>query len=596
MLEPSVSRPRTAARRRNAPVTPERRPIPIASPATTEARRPLLLLMTIVVIAAGLTARLVFWQVLQAPHLSRLAHQEQAALIVQPAQRGQILDSSGNPLATDVPLDLVYAVPRDIKDPGQDATLLAPLLGVPEKTLDQELSSFSVYQQLAPRVSSDVSTKIRALHLPGIFLEPEMQRDYPDGSLASQVLGFTNTDGQGNYGVEGKYDTLLSGKAGLRSILHDASGGDIQLSSAPPAPSHAGATLTLSLNSVVQNVAETELQTAVKKHRADGGTVIVMDPRTGFILGMAGTPTYDPNRFARYDYSRYQNPAIQWGYEPGSTFKIITMAAGLDAHVITPTTSFFDSGAFTVSNVTLHNWNLQGFGTETMTQVLQHSANVGAAWVSSRLGMARFYEYVKRFRIGRPTGIDLFGEEPGILPLPGQKNWTIVNQFTNAFGQGLLTTPLQMIRAVAAVANGGVMMKPQIVHTIALDGRIVTHKPVRVGRVIAPDSARTLTGMLVQSAIGGEAQLGLVKGYNIAAKTGTANIASPTGGYIQGATIASIVGYAPAFHPRFVVLVIINHPRDTLWGSEAAAPVLHNIFQELFMYYHVPPSSHAVNQ
>jgi cell division protein FtsI/penicillin-binding protein 2 len=246
--------------------------------------------------------------------------------------------------------------------------------------------------------------------------------------------------------------------------------------------------------------------------------------------------------------------------------------------------------------VAIHNWNLQGNGWETMTQVLQHSANVGASWVANHLGASQFYKYIRRFRIGQPTGIGLSGEARGQVWFPGQKPWTIVNLYTNSYGQGLTVTPLQLVRAVGAVANHGVMMKPQIVHSIVYKGHVIVHKPVAVGRVISPTSAHTLSDMLVHSAIDGEASLALVKGYNIAAKTGTANVAGPNGKYLPGVTIASTIGYAPAYNPRFVILAVINHPRDTPWGSMAAAPILHDLFQELFMYYHIPPSSNPVTR
>jgi cell division protein FtsI/penicillin-binding protein 2 len=325
--------------------------------------------------------------------------------------------------------------------------------------------------------------------------------------------------------------------------------------------------------------------------------VIVADPHTGYILGLASTPGFDPNRYYRPAYQNdLLDPAIYHLYEPGSTFKIITMAAGLDTGVITPQSAFDDTGSFVVGDRVLHNWNMSGFGWETMTQVLQHSANVGAAWVAQHLGTDLFYRYVKRFGFDRTTGIDLTPEQHSLLPLPGDKDWTTVNLYTNSFGQGLAVTPMQVVRAVGAVANGGVMMKPQVVKQIVYDGRIIDKPPVSQGRVISSRTAHTLTDMLVKSAIGGEAALGLVKGYNIAAKTGTANVPDGHGGYIPGDTIASIVGYAPAFHPRFLVLVIIGHPRDTPWGSMAAAPVLHNLFQDLFMYYHVPPPANAINK
>jgi cell division protein FtsI/penicillin-binding protein 2 len=530
-------------------------------------------------------------------HLSAVEAAQHAALDVQLPMRGEIVDAQGNPLATDVSESLVYAAPKEIRDPARTAALLAPVLHLPQKTIRDLVTGYSPWVPLSAAVDERTSQEVRNLALPGIILDPIVKRDYPEGETASQVLGFANADNHGQYGLEQYYDQLLSGKAGWRSVLRDTAGNDIRVGSRLDTPAHKGADLHLSINGTVQGLVEDELQKAVKQHHADGGTVIVMNPRTGFILGMASLPSFDPNHYSRVtDQHRYFNPATYNLYEPGSTFKIVTMAAGLDTHVITPQSTLYDTGQFTIAGVTLHNWNMSGFGLENMTQVLQHSANVGAAWVSQRLGTALFYKYVKAFRFGQPTGIDLVPESPGILPLPGDKTWTVVNQYTNAFGQGLAVTPIQLLRAVATVANGGVMMKPQIVKRIVYDGHIIDRPPVSQGRVVSPQTAHTLTNMLVHSAIGGEASLGLVKGYNVAAKTGTANVAGPNGQYIPGDTIASIVGYAPAFHPQFAVLVKIDHPRDTPWGSMAAAPVLKDLLQELFMYYRVPPNPHAINQ
>lgn len=597
----SSSRPTTARTHAKTSLPAKRHASPklATRPAISSTRRPLLLLMAIVVASGYLVSRLVLWQVIQHTRLATMATVQHNESLVVPSLRGQIYDASGDPLATDITLNLVYADPRLIKHPSREAALLAPILGLSATRITAVIEAGTTYAQLAPTISTAQTTAINRLGLPGIFLQPIIRRDYPEASTGAHILGYTSIDnGAGINGLEQYYNSVLTGTAGLSSVLHAAAGNSLRQSSAPASTAHNGGNLYLSLDGFVQNAVETELLKAVKLHRADGGTIIVTDPRTGFVLGMASTPTYDPNTYWKYASNQgvYQNPAISWTYEPGSTFKIVTMAAGLDAHVITPNTAFEDTGAWQVGDVTLHNWNMLGNGWETMTQVLQHSANVGASFVSSRLGAARFYKYVKRFGIGKPTGIDLSNEEAGILPLPGQKNWTIVNQYTNSFGQGLATTPMQMIRAVDTVANGGVMMKPQVVRQIIYDGHVVNHPPVSQGRVISAQSAHTLTDMLLHSAIDGEASLALIKGYNIAAKTGTANVASSLGGYLSNDTIASTVAYAPAFHPRFAAIVILNHPRDQPWGSMTAAPVIHDLFQDLFMYYHIPPSARALYQ
>ena len=559
--------------------------------------RPLVLLIVMVLLASGLMARLVFWQVMQHSALSHRANVEHAGLYVQPPSRGLIYDSEGVQLASDVTQNQVYAFPRQIKDARKTANLVAPVLNLSFTRLMDLFTGDNPSLLLKSNVPKAVSQKIEDLSLPGIVLGPEIKRYYPQETVASQVLGYVDTAGTGQYGLEQYYNSFLSGQAGVRSVLRDTAGNSIKVGSAA-SPSHNGGNLQLTLDRTVQGLVEDELHKAIKLHHADGGTIIIMDPYTGAILGMASAPSFNPNTYPSVrDTSLFINPAVQSQYEPGSTFKIITMAAGLDTNTITPLSSFDDTGSYRVTaDYTVHNWNMSGFGTENMTQVLQHSANVGASWVAGRLGTDRFYRYVKAFQFGHLTGIDLANEAPGALPLPGDKIWTIDNLFANSYGQGLAVTPIQMIRAVSTVANGGVLVKPHVVKSMESNGLTHAIQPGPLARIISPRTAHTLTNMLVHSAVGGEAAKALIKGYNIAAKTGTANIPSPTGGYIPGATIASIVGYAPAFHPRFAALVILRHPRDTLYGSIAAAPVMHDLFGELFMHYNIPPIPNAVNK
>jgi cell division protein FtsI/penicillin-binding protein 2 len=559
------------------------------------------LLAVLMLFAAALTARLTFWQVLEHGKLTALQASEQVFLDVQQPLRGQIFDDQGNTLVTDVNTYRVDANPPDIKTPHRTANLLAPVVHESAADIYHLLTTNDQPVEISPPVSVGQGQKIRNLALPGIMLDPRVVRAYPRGTEAAQLLGFTNDQLQGQAGLEEYYDRWLAGTAGIRSVLRDTAGNNVRVGSQSPIPAHNGADLHLTIDNTVQGLVEDELAKAVKAHHATGGSIIVMDPRSGAIKGMAGYPTFNPNNVlhATDRHALYVNPITQDTYEPGSTMKIITMAAGIDSGVITPQTTFYDSGLFQVGDTQIHNWNNGAFGPENMVQVLQHSANVGASFVANRLGINRFYSYTKRFRIGQPTGIDLPGESAGLVPLPGDKRWTLPNLYTNSFGQGLAITPLQLITAVDAVANHGVMMRPQLVRRMVYDGRIITKPPVAEGRVISARSAHTVTDMLLHSAIDGEAAMALVKGYNIAAKTGTANIAAPGGGYLQGVpgnTIASVIGYAPAFHPKLLILVKIDRPRDIMWGSEVAAPVLHNLFQELFMYYHIPPNPNALNK
>jgi cell division protein FtsI/penicillin-binding protein 2 len=547
--------------------------------------------------ASGLVARLAFWQVMEHGSLSREALAQQSNPYYQQPMRGQILDAKGTYIATDVGRAIVYAAPSEIMKVDRTARVLAPVLHLSVRYLRDLFTRDAPSVLVASDLPIKTGNQVRDLALPGIMLEIKSKRTYPEKTFASQLLGFTDWQEHGQWGVESFYDGLLSGQAGIFPSRKDTAGNTIRSPSSTFVPVRNGATLHLSIDHGVQSIVEDELQKAVKRHRADSGTIIVMNPRTGYILGMANAPSYDPNKpNAVKDAKLFRNSAIQDLYEPGSTFKVVTMAAGLDSGAITPQSSLLDTGVFRVGVDVIHNWNMSGFGQENMTQVLQHSANVGASWVAQQLTTQRFYQYIRRFQINRRTGVDLADEADPLITMPDSKSWQLINLYTNSFGQGLAITPMQLIRAIGAVANDGTMMQPQIVQQIDYRGQVRVHPPKSSGRVISAHTAHTLTDMLVHSAINGEAQPALIKGYDIAAKTGTANVAGTDGKYLTGVTNASIIGYAPAYNPRFIALVIIRHPRDQPWGSTVAGPVLHDLFRDLFSYFHVPPSPNAVNK
>jgi len=511
--------------------------------------------------------------------------------IVLPAQaesasawRGTIMDCNGYPLALDVVEYEVSAAPREIKDAQKAADRLCPLLNVRCDRLLELLSGNELYVPVQRRVSKEVSEAIASLHLKGIYVKPRPKRVYPQGMLAAHVLGFVNADGEGNYGLEGHYDSLLKGEEADQENREST-----PASLFNPIPQRKGPDLVLTLDRNIQYVVERELAEGVARYKADGGTVIVMEPKTGAILAMASYPSYDPNNFAETPLELFVNPAVSKQYEPGSVFKIVTMAAGLDTGTITPQTSFHCAGVTEIGGLAIHSGDDRAHGQETMTEVLVHSCNVGAVHVSTALGKEKFYEYVLRFGFGRKTGVDLDGEIPGQLKLPDHKNWHYYELGTNAFGQGIAVTPLQMTTAVAAVANGGLLMKPHLVEKI-LDGHSVTEiHPTIVRRVISASAAKELTGMLVEAAEQG-APKAAVPGYHIAGKTGTAEIPTPKG-YDPWGTIASFAGYAPADDPRFVILVKLDRPRTDIRGSEVAAPIFKRIAEQLFVYLDIPPDA-----
>jgi cell division protein FtsI/penicillin-binding protein 2 len=331
------------------------------------------------------------------------------------------------------------------------------------------------------------------------------------------------------------------------------------------------------------------LAEAITKYAAEGGTVIVMDPKTGAILAMATYPSYDPNHFYEVPMELYNNPAVSEQYEPGSVFKIITMAAGLDVGIIGPETTFYDSGTMEVGGLVIQNPDRRAHGLVTMTDIIAHSLNVGAAYVSTSLGEERFYTYVRRFGFGCETGIDLYGEAAGSLKVPGSSRWSRSDLGTNSFGQGIAVTPLQMIAAVAAVANRGFLMKPYVVERIVYEQEVIVTQPTVVRQAISARAAEQLTDMLMETVKQG-AKLASVPGYDVAGKTGTAQI--PVGDhYDPDLTIASFVGFAPADDPRFIALVKIDKPRVASEGAHVAAPVFQAIAERLFVLLDVPPDS-----
>jgi cell division protein FtsI/penicillin-binding protein 2 len=438
---------------------------------------------------------------------------------------------------------------------------------------------------------------LRSLQLPDVFLEPRTWRTYPGGTLGSQILGYVtqnDANNHGNYGIEGMFDALLEGKPGSFTAVKDLQGNPLDVGSINEQPPVSGANLTLTIDSTVEYMVSTALADTVKNLQAQSGTVVVINARTGAVVAMAGAPTFDPNNYGQYASLQgclgseevYFNPALYCGYEPGSTMKMVTMAAALDQGLITPDTTLNDPGCLTFSDAPeVCNWEYKAYGTESMTQVLIHSANVGAAHVAHDiLGANRYYPYLSRFGFGQRTNID-GPEEAGVYLSPDDPNWTVSDLTRQAFGQSILATPLQVAMAYEAVANGGVMMNPYLVSKIDTDGKVATTQPKIDRRVISVRAAQLLTGMLTQAAHFGSAKLAQVPGYSVAAKTGTAT----TQGISADQTEASVAGFIPASNPQFVILVKIDRPQKAIYGSTAAAPLWKTVAQQLMWYYSVPP-------
>lgn len=562
----------------------------------------------------AIIGRLVYWQIGLHAALAARANQEHERPFVVPAGRGSIYDSNGKLLALNITEDAVEADPQAIKqeegqNPGsfeQTMDHLATILNISSDVLRPQLQLSQNGQPVTftylhdandikihatQQQSDQINQLLNNNQLWGIGLLPESWRVYLDDDLAAQLLGFVRQDnGEGQYGLEKYYNALLAGKPGKLITDTDVSGNPLPIGQQVWQPPVNGADLKLTLDANVQLTVEQMLHDTIVQRQADGGSVIIVNPKTGAIIAMASEPGFDPNNYSAVtSYQLFTNPAVSSIYDPGSTMKAVTMAAGIDLHLITPDTTLDDPGYYTLDDgTTLHNFDGVNYGQETMTQVLQHSANVGAIWVAlTRLHANNFYHYLSQFGFGAQTGVDLPTEDPGQVPPPAQRDDLTLAE--NSFGESIGVTPLQMVMAYAALANGGLLMQPYVVASITQNGHVTTTTPHSVRQTVSPQTAQTVTQMLVQSAMNGEASQALVPGYQIAAKTGT----STPDPDAPDTTFASVAGYAPASNPQFVMLVKIDHPKNPIFGGLVAGPLWHDIAAWLFHYYRIAPDQPA---
>lgn len=470
------------------------------------------------------------------------------------------------------------------------------MLNIPLDTLYERIDAKNVEWSLVARQVDDGTVgAIKARELPGLVYQEVPKRAYPNGPFLSPLLGFTNADGSGLYGLEGRYNALVGGEPGVLVAETDAARQPLAFGQQQYRPPVEGADLVLTIDAAIQRMAEDELARSITEQSAVGGTILIMDPNTGAILASASSPSYDPNAFNRADPQAYLNPAVGATYEPGSTFKVITMAAGLQTGGITPQSTLVDNGFVKVETDTLFNLDHRAWGPETMTQVLERSSNVGASYIARRTGKDNFYAMLRQFGMGQKTGVDLDGEEIGIVRWPDNPTtiWNPIDLYTNSFGQGLTVTPLQMVTAVSAIANGGTLYTPYVVDRIERHGDLVQdHRPQPVRQVIRPDVAATVRQMMTDAAHNALAEKINLPGYAIAAKTGTAQIPDPkTGRYVEDKTIASIISFFPSDKPLFTVLIKIDQPKKNSLGGDVAAPVLGRLAGELLRYAGVPPTT-----
>lgn len=487
------------------------------------------------------------------------------------AKRGSIYftDKDGNRISAVINKDypVIYAVPSEVTDPIRTAQVLGAFIGLSRDELIPILSKKDdPYEPLVRRATPEQISLLDKEKLPGIEKKNESKRFYPLGKVASHLIGFSSIAKSGRYGVESYYDDRLTGTPGAANgdkVIRSVDGGDVYL--------------TIDRN--IQVEAEKTLDNLVTNFQATGGTIIVADPKTGKILAMTSRPNFDPNDYNKFDIKTFLNPAVQSVYEPGSIFKVITMSAGIDSGKITPDTTYIDTGSLTLNGKTIKNWDLKAHGKLTMANVIEKSLNTGAAFAERVMGHSIFHDYVVKFGFKEKTNIDLPGEITGSLR-PIESDLRDINFATASFGQGISVSPISLITAISAIANGGNLMRPYINSEL---------QPQVTRRVISEDTSRKVVAMMVSAVE--KNILAKVNGYNVAGKTGTAEVPNfNTGGYTRE-VINTYVGFAPAYDPKFIILIKLDKPAGAPLSGITVVPAFRELAQYILNYYQVPPDN-----
>lgn len=554
-------------------------------------------------LAVVVVVRLVMIQVIA--HEEHEVNADRTWAIETKGPRGAILDRNGFPLATSVDAWEVHVDTRlwarSQFQPTDASRRLAELLRAPESAVLSLAAQTHAHggndALIAYGLSNALGAQIHAEALHGVQIRKTSTRRYIEGSMAAPVIGLVGRDEQGLAGLEYQLDSVLAGEAGLLVQEVDGLGQPIPFGPRAELPYRQGATVVLTIDRNLQWLAEATLQRAIEQWRARGGHIIMMDPRNGDILALASLPSYNPMTI---DLDRPESMALLRTraasdiYEPGSTMKVITMAAALDAGIVSPDTTFVDTGAVVIEDHTIRNFDLSYHGEQTMTQVLQRSLNTGSVWVAQKLGARTFYEYVYRFGFGDTTQSGLPGEIGGVVTDSTDIRWSPAQLATNSFGQGIAVTPIQMVQAYATIARGGVLVRPRLVTAVITDEGVQQFEPQTGTRVISRETVATITWMMqavVDGVLGHPAQ---VDGWPVAGKSGTSDVVE-SGAYLEGESLASFAGFAPANDPRVVVLVRIDRPQGEIYGGIVAAPIFSDLMAQVLPYLGVPPTAYIAD-
>jgi len=551
-------------------------------------RRTTVLLLCIFGFFGVLIGRLFFIQVVKAGFYQELAEEQRLREVPIDSKRGIILDRKLRPLAISFGADCVYAIPSQVKKAEETAKIVAEILGLPMEKVYRTLTKNSSFEWIKRKATPSEARAILDARLPGIEVAPKAQRYYPQGSLAGSIIGIAGIDNQGLEGIEKFYDVTLRGVPGSELAEFDSKGQHIPLGARRYIPPKDGLSVVLTIDDHIQHIAEREIEKAVLEQGAQRGTIVIMDPMTGELLALANYPGFDPNHYNDYPVANRRNWPLTDQYEPGSTFKIITAAAALEEGVVHRDSVFFDPGFIVVEDRRLRCWRAGGHGSQTFVEATENSCNPVFATIALRLGKEKFYQYLDKFGFGKQTNIDFPGEALGIVPPPARvKN---VELATIGFGQGISVTPIQLVRALCAIANGGYLLEPRLVREIRTpEGELIKKFEKKViTQAVSERTSVELKAILESVVVNGAGNRAQILGYSVAGKTGTAQ--KPVGGIYGQGRIASFLGFTPVDDPKLAMLVILDEPQAQVkYGGVIAAPVFAAVARDILHYLGVPP-------
>ncbi len=552
-----------------------------------------LALVSLVLSAAGLVlvGRLVHLQIIQHDRLAAQSDKQYLRTVEITSGRGNIYDRNRNQLATNIRVESVYADPKSVAEKTATARILARVLKLNPQTVLKKLKSNRHFVWIKRKSELNAVEKLKQLDLVGVGFIAETKRYYPKRKLAASTLGFVGLDNQGLAGIEHFHHAVLKGRVQRTVLEKDARGRFLWTTANAQDLNPGKQDVVLALDEVIQFIAERELNRQVKEYRAKSGLAIVMDPFSGAVYAMASAPEFNPNNYAAYPPHIWRNDAVASAFEPGSIFKPIVAAASLEEGLAGPDDIFFcENGSYQIGKSRISEASNHQFGWLTLRSIIAKSSNIGAIKIAQRLGNRRFYDYIRKFGFGRRLGVDLPGEASGTLR--SIRQWSGLSLASISFGHEISVTPIQMVSAIAAIANGGVLIRPRLTQAILKNGVLDrTFEPEALQTVLSEETSRQMINILKSVVKTGTGAKAAIPGFEVAGKTGTAQKIDPkTQTYSKTKYLASFVGFVPADAPRLVILVMIDEPQKTYWGGEVAAPVFQRIARKTLRYLHIPSS------